>query len=267
MTPIAVKLWVFRMLVGPTTLDLHRRSSSSPSQRVYVLVPPSHRSRDVTWLSIRRTGFTDERVVERGPLRFSCLPRALVDTAAAASPDDFECRALLIDTVHRRVVRLDDVSHWIDMRRPNGRTRLRRALAEAAAGAWSLPEADLARLVSGSSVLPAAWLNPGLHDGDGRRLTTPDVWFDDVAMAVMVHSRRFHAGVLDWEATVHQDSDLSGSGVVVVGVTPGAIAREPSRVLGRIETTYVTARSLNRRAGVAATPRIEPVTQALGSHR
>jgi hypothetical protein len=55
--------------------------------------------------------------------------------------------------------------------------------------------------------------------------------------------------------------------VVVVGVTLGAIARDPSRVLGRIETAYVTARSLNRRADVAATPRIVPVTQALGSHR
>lgn len=150
-------------LAGPTALDLRRRSSSSPSQRVYVLVPPSHRSRDVTWLSIRRIGFTDERAVDRGPLRFSCLPRALVDTAAA-SPDDFECRAFLIDAVHRRVVRLDDVSHSIDVRRPNGRTRLRRALAEAAAGAWSLPEAELTRLVATSRVLPQPWPNPELSD-------------------------------------------------------------------------------------------------------
>ena len=218
------------------------------------------------WLSIRRSGLTDERVVERGPLRFSCLPRALVDTAAAL-PDDSECRALLIEAVHRRVVRLDDVSHWIDVRRPNGRTRLRRALAEAAAGAWSLPEADLAQLVSGSSVLPAAWLSPELHDRDGRRLTTPDVWFDDVAMAVMVHSRRFHAGVLDWEATVDQDSDLSGAGVVVVGVTPAAITRDPRRLVARIETAYVTARRLGRRADVAASQRMVPVAQAVGSHR
>jgi hypothetical protein len=46
-----------------------------------------------------------------------------------------------------------------------------------------------------------------------------------------------------------------------------AIARDPSRVLGRIETAHVTARSLNCRADGAATPRIVPVTQALGSHR
>ena len=185
-------------LSGPTALRLHGWPSAEPSLRVHVLVPPTHRSRDVAWLTIRRSCFTDERVVERGPVRFSCLPRAVVD-AAALAPDESGCRALLIEAVQRRLVRLDDVSHWIDVRRPNGKVRLRRALAEAAAGAWSLPEADLARLLSESSTLPAAWLNPELHESDGGRLTTPDLWFDDVAMAVMVHSRKYHAGLLDWE--------------------------------------------------------------------
>ena len=251
-------------LSGPTALALHGWPSSRPGRRVHVLVPPPRRSRDVAWLSIRRSGYTDERVVERGPLRFSCLPRAVVD-AAAQSSDDSECRALLIGAVQRRLVRLDDVSHWIDARRPNGKARLHRALAEAAAGSWSVPEADLATLLSRSSVLPAAWINPELRDPDGRRLTTPDVWFDDVAMAVMVHSREFHAGVLDWEATVERDSDLSACRVVVVGVTPGALARDPIRVRRRIEDAYLTARGSGHRAEVVATPRIVPMGQVLVS--
>jgi hypothetical protein len=249
-------------LSGPTALALHGWPPPRPHRRVYVLVPPARRSRDVAWLSIRRSAFTDERVVERGPLRFSCLPRAVVDAAAQAT-DDSECRALLIAAVQRRLVRLDDVSHWIDVRRPNGMARLRRALAEAAAGAWSVPEADLAALLSRSSMLPAAWLNPELRDRDGRRLTTPDLWFDDVAMAVMVHSREYHAGVLDWDATVERDSDLSACRVVVVGVTPDAIARDPTRVRRRIETAYVTAKGSGLRAEVVATPRIVSVGRAL----
>ena len=91
------------------------------------------------------------------------------------APD--EARALIIDVVQRRLARLDDLSHWIEARRPNGKVVLRRALAEAAAGAWSLPEADLARLMSRSSVVPEPWLNPELRDADGCRLTTPDLWF------------------------------------------------------------------------------------------
>jgi len=181
------------------------------------------------------------------------------------SPDESECRALIIEAVQRRLVRLDDVSHWIEVRRPNGKVRLRRALAEAAAGAWSVPEADLARLLSRSSTLPAAWPNPELHDRDGGRLTTPDLWIDDVAMAIMVHSRRFHAGLLDWEATLDNDSDLSATRVVVVGVAPEALARDPARVLQRIETAYVTARRSGRRADVVATPRIVSAGRALPS--
>jgi hypothetical protein len=251
-------------LSGPTALALHGRPSPRSNRRVHVLVPPTRRSRDVAWLSIRRSWFTDERVVERGPIRFSCLPRAVVDAAALAT-DDAECRALLIDAVQRRLVRLDDVSHWIDARRPNGRARLHRALSEAAAGAWSVPEADLAALLSRSSVLPAAWINPELRDRDGRRLTTPDLWFDDVSMAVMVHSREFHPGVLDWEATVERDSDLSACRIVVVGVTPGALARDPTRVLRRIEDLYVAAKRSGYRAEVVATPRIVSMGQALVS--
>jgi hypothetical protein len=252
-------------LSGPTALELHGWRSAEPSPRVHVLVPPTHRSRDIAWLRIRRSWFTDERVVERGPLRFSCLPRAVVD-AAAQSTDDADCRALLIDAVQRRLVRLDDVSHWIDARRPNGKARLHQALAEAAAGSWSVPEADLVALLSRSSILPAAWLNPELRDRDGRRLTTPDLWFDDVAMAVMVHSREFHAGVLDWEATVDRDSDLSACRVVVVGVTPGATSRDPIRVRRRIEQAYATALRSGHRAEVVATPRIVSMGQALVSH-
>lgn len=251
-------------LAGPTALDLHGRTSPRTINRIHVLVPPSHRSRDVRWLCIRRTAFVDERIIERGALRFSCLSRAVVD-AAALSADDADCRALLIDAIQNRIVRLDDVSHWIDARRPNGSARLRRTLAEAAAGAWSVPEADLARIIARSRTLPPAWLNPELRDSRGRRLTTPDLWIDDVAMAVMVHSREFHAGVLDWEATVERDADLSASGVVVVGVTPGAIARDAHRVLQRIEEAYLTARAVGRRAEVTATPRIVPAAQLLGS--
>src|SRR6476646_4422297 len=178
-----------------------------------------------------------------------------------------EARALIIEAVQRRLVRLDDLSHWIEARRPNGRVVLRRALAEAAAGAWSLPEADLARLMSRSSVVPEPWLNPELRDATGCRLTTPDVWFDDVAMAVMVHSREFHAGVIDWESTVDRDSYLSACRVVVFGVTPGAITRDPSGVLRRIEQAYSTLRQSGRRADVVATPRFAPIGQVLGSGR
>jgi hypothetical protein len=205
----------------------------------------------VAWVSIRRTHLLDERLVQRGSLRWSCAARALVD-AAADAPTAADARAMVIAAVQDRRVRLDDVQHWVEARRPNGRRVLREALREAAAGAWSLPEADLLRLIRTSRVLPEPWPNPGLVDGAGRRLTTPDVWFDDVAMAVMVHSRQFHAGALDWDDTVDRDSDLGACRIALVSVTPSSIERRPAQVLARLEAAYCTARASGFRPEVTA---------------
>jgi hypothetical protein len=239
-------------LAGPTAATIYAYIPEDTGRRVHVLVPATSKPRNVSWVTVRRTRLMDERVIQRGPLRLSCRPRAVID-AAAVLPDS-AARALIIDVVRRRLVRLDDLSHWIEVRQTHGRVRLRRALQEAAAGAWSVPEADLAGLVRTSRVLPAAWLNPRLEDANGIRLTTPDVWFDDVGMAVMIHSREFHAGTLLWDATVTDDSELSSYRIVVVGVTPEQLAKDPPSVLRRIENHYLTARRSGFRPSVIATP-------------
>ena len=240
-------------LAGPTAASHFGFLHWNADPRVHVLVPPSVKPRSMQWVTIRRTSLTDERLVEVGPLRISCRARAVVD-AAAVLPED-AARALVIDVVRRRMVRLEDVAHWVEYRQSQGRLRLRRALAEAAAGSWSLPEADLARLVTTSRSLPEPWCNPSLTDASARRLTTPDLWFDDVGMAVMVHSRAFHAGSLQWDETVRGDSDLSSHRIVVVGVTPEQLAHDPASVLRRIEAHHEAAQCSGFRPDVIATRR------------
>lgn len=241
-------------LAGSSAGAVHGLPGCTLVAPVRVHVPPHRTTRTVSWVSITRSSVTDERLVERGPLRVSCRARALVD-AAADCPDDDRVRAMLIDAVQQRFVRLDDVAHWVEVRQSAGRRRLRRALADAAAGAWSLPEAQLLDLVRRSTVLPRPWANPVLVDSTGRRLTTPDVWFDDVALAVMVHSRQFHAGLLDWEATVAADEDLEGAGAVVTAVTPDAVTRDPAGTLLRVEAAYERARRWPRERAILAEPR------------
>lgn len=241
-------------LGGETGAAVHGIPGCALAPPVCVLVPPHRTSRSVSWVRVSRTYLLDERIVTRGPLRLSCVARAVVD-AAADHADTRQSRTIIIQAVQERAVRLDDAVHWMEARRTTGRPRLRRALAEAAIGAWSVPEADLLRLMAGSSVLPPAWANPTLHDADGSRLTTPDAWFDDVGLAVMVHSRQFHAGVLEWDATVNQDEDLRAARVEVLGVTPGAIAAEPRQVLARVESAYQRALAWPRPRQVIASPR------------
>ena len=255
-------------LAGPTAAAVHALPGCALTAPINVRVPPHRTSRTVSWVTVTRSYVTDERLVERGPLRVSCKARALVD-AAAECPDDERVRAMVIDAVQQRIVRLDDVAHWVEARQSHGRRRLRRALADAAAGAWSLPEAQLLDLVQRSTVLPRPWANPVLVDLNGRRLTTPDIWFDDVALAVMVHSRTFHAGVLDWEATVVADEDLQGAGAVVTTVTPQSVTHDPSGTLRRVEAAYERARRWPRERAMVAQPRPTVLmrTSALGSQR
>ncbi|MDN5765270.1 MAG: hypothetical protein L0H96_15790 [Humibacillus sp.] len=240
-------------LAGASALACHSSSMRLASGPVQVYVPYPHRSRRVGWVTIRSTRLTHERLVERGPLRLSCRPRAVVDAAADAI-DDRSARAIIVGAVQERVVRLADVEHWVGVRRRNGTVRLKSALREAAAGAWSLPEADLARLLRGSQMFAGLMANPALEDASRRRLTTPDLWLDDVALALMVHSREFHGGVLDWDATVNADSDLKDAGVEVVAFTPHDIEHRPDAVLARAEAGCRRARARSRPA-VVSTPR------------
>jgi hypothetical protein len=244
-------------LAGSTAAALHGIRGARLTAPVRVLVPAPRRARTVAWVQVTSTTVADEPVIERGPLRLSCPPRAVID-AAAATADDRSARGIVLDAVQRRLVRLDDLEHWLDLRGRPGSARLRRFLAEAAAGSWSVPESDVLALVRGSAVLPEPWVNPLVTGQSGQVLTSPDLWFDDVAMALMVQSRQFHAGVLDWDETVASASDLSAMRVVVVGVTPSALSRDPRHELHRIESAYLTARSSGVRAPVRATPRAVP---------
>ena len=241
-------------LAGPTAAALHGLTSCRIANPIHVRVPVPRRSRSSGWVVVKNTTLVDERLVDRGLLRISCVARAVVDAAAVAPTED-DARSIMIEAAQRRIARVDDLKHWVHIRGTQNGARLRRALAEAASGAWSLPEADLLVLLSGSKVLPRIMGNPEVKDAAGKRLTTPDAWIDDVAMAVMVHSRRFHGGELDWENTVETDTDLAACRVVVLGVTPRSIAREPARMLARIERAYLTARTSGDRANVTATPR------------
>ena len=241
-------------LAGPTAAAVHGIGDLSVTNPVHVLVPAPLRARSHAWVVVRNTTLLDEPLHVQGPLRISCPARAAVD-AAATAPSDEQARAVLVSAARSRKARMGDLLHWTLARGQVGSRRLHEGLSLAAAGAWSLPEADLLRLLSASSVLPAVWANPELRDADGRRLTTPDAWFDDVAMAVMVHSRTWHAGELDWESTVERDTDLQGVRVVVLGVTPHSIRTRPRWVLDRVETAYARAKRSGVRANVVATPR------------
>lgn len=251
---VAALLWAGpdAVLAGPTAARLHGITSADDGGTVHLVVPRSGSDRQAGFACVRRTALRDPGVVVRGPLRMSSPARAAVD-AAGATRTGGEATAILVEAVQRRAASLDDLTEWVHRTRaaPGGVVRV--GLAAAATGAWSRPESGLLTVLRTSTVLPEPWLNPGLESAGGVVLLTPDVWFDEVALAGMVHSHRYHSHGEDWDATVDGDSSLTVAGIVVVGVTPRRIEHQPEVVLRRFEDAYAVA-TRRPRPDVRATP-------------
>lgn len=238
---------------GPAAARFHGVTGIPARGVVHVLTPRSRARRRHAWADVRPTRLADPNVVDGGIVTFSSVARSVVD-AAVWAPSQDEATAWTIEAVQRRLVEASDLLTWVNRLNRRWSARARRAVEVAASGAWSLPESELAAVLRRSRSLPDAWLNPGLTTSSGRPLTTPDAWFDDVGLAVMVHSRAYHDGGAPWDRTVSKDSDLAVTGVVVVGVTPYGIRREPDVVLRRVEDAHRVA-GQRPRPDVTATPR------------
>jgi hypothetical protein len=189
---------------------------------VHVEIPHARRPRSASFVVVRRTTRPDPHPWQRPPFVLVSRQRA-VATAARDTREQSTATALVLEAVQRRLVRLEDLRQELEIGQRAGRTLLRRAVESAEAGSWSIPEADLGRLVATSRQLPRPWFNPELFASDGTRLPRPDGWFDDVALALQVHSYRHHALPHDWDATVMGDGILVEHGVVVLTLTPHAI--------------------------------------------
>ncbi|MBK8470313.1 MAG: hypothetical protein IPL45_11190 [Actinomycetales bacterium] len=197
---------------------------ADPGDRVHVMVPSPRRTRQVAWLDVARSAIPDSGTVNRGPFQVCSPARAVLDAAQQSGSTEVAA-ALGIEALQRNLVTLDRLEDELCRRNQRGSALARHAVNAAGTGAWSRPEAVLLAAIARSSVLPVAWPNPELSCG-GRPLITPDVWFDDVGLAVMVHSRRHHAAGPDWDQTVERDGELTELGVIVVGVTPNRIFRD-----------------------------------------
>lgn len=227
-------------LAGMTAAAVHGLTNASPRGRVHVVVPGSQASRQRGYATIRRSLLDDVGQVVRGGLRVSSVARACVDAAV----DERSMRnrtALIVEAVQRRMTTVDEVAEWCYRLRSRDAAKVLPALDTAALGVWSVPEADVLDLMASSALLPEPMTNPPLVDAGGRTLITPDVWLDDVAMAVMVHSKQYHANGDAFVTTVDRDGELVAAGVAVLGVTPTGVRRDPATTLARIEATYAAA--------------------------
>lgn len=252
---VAASLWAGErsQLAGTTALRWHGGLELADDGLVHLLVDWASPSGRAGFAVRHRTRRLDPHALRAGPLVVCSRPRALVDAARGMRPA--EARHLVIAAHQRGLVRLTDVRHELEAGPVRGSAAARQALRDVDAGAWSLPEAEVLDELSRSRILPPLWANPRLWAADGSRLPSPDVWADDVALAGQVHSRRHHAGVREFEATVDADALLAASGVVVVAVTPQGFRHDPPAYRERFERAYLASRARGHRPPVRALPR------------
>lgn len=258
------RLHAAQLMAGPsgqiaaaTAARWHGLENAITNGLIRVQVPANLSARRAGFVHIARTHRPDDRPLARGYLRIAPVPRAVADAARDAT-DQRSADALVIEAVQRRLTNLTDLRHELEAGPRRGSRRLRDALAVTEQGVWSIAEADLVALVRTSSVLPTPWPNPRLRAPDGTVLPPPDLWFDDVGLAVQVHSWQYHARGAAWERTVRADSALAEFGVMRISVTPTECRADPRGVLARIERAYRTA-ALRPRPAVTMLPRGQPV--------
>lgn len=249
------------VVAGAAAARFHGVRAIPGSGQVHVRTPRSRVRRRHGFADVRPTRLDDPDVVTGEFVAFSGIARSVVD-AATWAPSQEDATAWTIEAVQRGLVTVDELASWVNRLNRRWSLRPRIALRSAESGAWSLPEAELLDVLARSSVLPEVWPNPVLVDSSGRALVTPDAWLDDVAVAVMMHSKQFHDGPGQWDATVTDDGELSSRGVVVVGVTPTGLRRDADAVRERVERAYRTAAArprpdvrATRRSGLERTAR------------
>jgi hypothetical protein len=240
-------------MIGSLTAACWHGVTCAADPHVHVTSPASRHPRSTGFVVVHRTTRPDPQPWQRGVLTVVSRGRAVVDAARDAGTHD-GALAIVCEAVERRLVTTQILRHEVECGPRTGSAVVRSAVEQAEAGAWSVPEAGLLHLIARCRDLPPAWANPVLEAGDGIRLPTPDAWFDDVALAVQVHSRRWHSTPDQWDATVMTDGILTEHGIVVVGVTPRAVRDQPLTVLNRLKRAYANA-SQRPRPPVLAQPR------------
>ncbi|HWG95060.1 MAG TPA: hypothetical protein VNU66_12630 [Mycobacteriales bacterium] len=202
--------------------------------RAQVLVPAERRRVSTPLVPVRRCRGLDALADERwAGLPVAPPARALLD-AGLHLPHLGAVRGVVLAAVADGRVRPQDVTALLAREPRGGTARVRRALLDAARGAASPPEAELADALAGCGV--PFCLNPDLLV-DGVLVGRPDVWLLGRGTGAEVDSLEHHGSQDDLDATLDRDLRFTERGLVLAHVTPRRLRAEPRRTVARLLET------------------------------
>jgi very-short-patch-repair endonuclease len=221
------------VLSGPYACRAHGLRYVPTLEPPLVLVPPSVRARSNGLAQVHRT--TRPAVPrEVAGVRVAPVERAVLDTAAL-TPSLQDVRALVCESVQRRLTVAERLADVLDAAPRRGSRLARRAIADVLAGCRSAPECELRDLLRMSRLLPEARWNTPLPDLPG---VVPDAWFEAARLALEVDSVEHHAYGLAPEHTQRRQARITAAGWTVLPIGPRRIRREPQVLLVEVEAAY-----------------------------
>lgn len=219
---------------GIRSLRLQEDGDADPlrPEPVHVLVPHAHRSASTGYARVERTRRFPQELTRRQGLMLAPVARAVAD-AARRMRRCSDVAAMVAETVQRELVTVADLRRELEEGSRRGSAHLRAVLPAVAQGAWSAPEVDLHGLVTAAGLTDAQF-NVTVVDAQGAYVATPDVWLDDVALAIEVDSVEHHALGEGFERTVRRNARYAAAGIAVVSVLPRDLTTSPTRVTAMI---------------------------------
>ncbi len=227
------------VITGRAAAAWHGVTAAEGFHTIKVEVPQARRPRGRPGIAVRRTTRPEPAPWSRPPLVIASRARAVVQAARDSDVDS--ARAIVLEAVQRRLVLPDDLLLECDAGESDGSAKVRGAIDLGFLGAWSVSEAELLEAVGDIPGIAPPMLNPLLVVPDGTLLPRPDAWFDDVALALQVHSRRHHAAEADFDDTVMTDGVFAEYGIPVLALTPARIRSDRALVRRRVERAVQAA--------------------------
>ncbi|HET8600920.1 MAG TPA: hypothetical protein VFL99_11385 [Segeticoccus sp.] len=237
---IAAQLWAghHAVLTGLAGLYVLGLDDDRTVRELHFLAPQAVHQRRHADALVHRTDRPLHAYRREGCLQVMHAARCLVDAARWDVRERDERIALTTAVLQQGLTKPLRVHHELRHTHRNDTVDVRDAVRAFERGAWSRPEAVLAEALGRSTVLPEVLLNAGLALPNGQRLPTPDAYVQEVALAIQVHSRKYHARNRDWQGTVEADLELTRHGIVVQQVTPRTLDEGAAGFVRAVEQSY-----------------------------
>jgi hypothetical protein len=234
------------MLTG--TADLRLRGFASVShdpdahpdnpEPVHVLIQHSRRRKSTGYARIERTLRMPRPERIRG-LVVAPAARAVAD-AARRMTNGRNVLQVVTEAVQRGFATVAELRIELDDGQMRGSHYLREAVHAVAEGAQSPPEADLLAMLTEAAV-PHMMANVAIVDPHGRLIAVPDVWLDDVGLALEVDSEQYHSVGEGHARTVRRNARYARAGVPAFTVLPADLRTRPGAVIRDVLAARATA--------------------------